>query len=104
MPHTKNSFIILALLPGSSLFVIWYARVAMRPLNGWFRIVLAIAAASSAFGAAFGATADSRLIDAARQSDVKTVRSLLAQHVDVNAKDVDGSTPLHWAAQRDSVE
>ncbi|MGA2713311.1 MAG: ankyrin repeat domain-containing protein [Bryobacteraceae bacterium] len=72
----------------------------MKPVNGWFRIVLAIAGVSSAFGA----TADLRLIEAVKQADAKTVRSLLAQHVDVNATEADGSTALHWAAQRDNLE
>ena len=32
------------------------------------------------------------------------MRSLIAPHVDVNSTDADGSTALHWAAQRDNVE
>jgi len=48
--------------------------------------------------------ADLRLIDAVRNTDVKAVRSLLAQHVDVNATEADGFTALHWAAQRDNLE
>ena len=47
---------------------------------------------------------DMRLIDAAKNSDAKAVRSLLAQHVDVNAAEADGFTALHWAAQRDNLE
>ncbi len=54
--------------------------------------------------ACFGASADLRLIEAVKQSDVKAVRSLLAQHVNVNASDADSSTALHWAAQRDNLE
>lgn len=72
----------------------------MRTLNGWFRIAFATAGACSAFAA----TPDLRLIDAVKQTDVKAARSLLAEHVDVNAKEPDGSTALHWAAQRDSPE
>jgi len=34
---------------------------------------------------------------------VSAVRTLIAQKADVNAPDADGSTPLHWAAQRDDV-
>ena len=48
--------------------------------------------------------ADSRLIDAVKSTDAKQVRALLAQHADVNAADADGSTALHWAAQRDNLE
>ena len=47
---------------------------------------------------------DLRLIDAVKQNDAATVRSLIAQRVDVNATETDGSTALHWAAQRDNLE
>jgi ankyrin repeat protein len=66
----------------------------MRPvITG---IVLLCAAAAGA--------ADPRLIEAVKNSDAKTVRALIAQHVDVNAAEADGSTALHWAAQRDNLE
>jgi len=42
--------------------------------------------------------ADTRLIDAVKDRDAAAVRTLLAQHVDVNTADGDGSTALHWAA------
>jgi uncharacterized protein len=48
---------------------------------------------------------DSRLIDAVKGGDAAAVRSLLARHtLDVNAAEADGSTALHWAAQRDNLE
>jgi ankyrin repeat protein len=53
---------------------------------------------------AFGAAGDVRLIDAVKKSDARTARSLITTKIDVNATDVDGSTALHWAVQRDSVE
>src|SRR2546428_10205515 len=40
--------------------------------------------------------ADSRFADAAEKSDRATIRTLLKQHVDVNAPQVDGMTALHW--------
>ena len=52
----------------------------------------------------FAAAGDLRLIDAVKKSEVQTVKSLLTAKVDVNATDVDGSTALHWAAQRDALE
>jgi ankyrin repeat protein len=45
-----------------------------------------------------GASADPRLINAAREHDTATVRALVAQGVAVNGADGDGSTALHWAA------
>jgi ankyrin repeat protein len=41
---------------------------------------------------------DLRLVQAAAQADVATVRTLIQQKVDVNAPYGDGTTPLHWAA------
>ena len=52
----------------------------------------------------FGAAGDLRLIDAVKKAELPTVKSLLTAKVDVNATDVDGSTALHWAAQRDNLE
>ena len=63
-----------------------------------------LAPALLTFTACFGAAADVRLIEAVKNADAKSVRSLLAQHVDVNAAEADGSTALHWAAQRDDLE
>src|SRR5262245_13712039 len=48
--------------------------------------------------------ADSPLADAAMRGDREAVRSLLKQKVDVNVGQGDGSTALHWAANRDDVE
>ena len=50
-----------------------------------------------------GMAADLRLVDAAKNGDTQTVRSLLKQHVDVNAIQPDGATALSWAAYRDDV-
>jgi uncharacterized protein len=50
------------------------------------------------------AASDLRLIEAAKKSDVHATRALLAQHLNPNAREADGSTALHWAAQRDNPE
>src|ERR1700704_5182751 len=50
-----------------------------------------------------GAASDLRLIDAVKKQDATAVRTLLAQHVAVDAVEADGSTALHWAAQRDNL-
>jgi ankyrin repeat protein len=61
------------------------------------------------FGAA-AATVDSqstggaRLVDAARNHDLKTIRSLVSQHADVNTRSDDGSTALLWAAHQNDLD
>lgn len=45
-----------------------------------------------------------RLVDAARDHDLKAVRSLLSQHVDVNTRVGDGSTALLWAAHQNDLD
>src|SRR5215469_13068187 len=63
------------------------------------RFVIAIVVTGICFAAG-----DLRLIQAVKNSDASAVRSLLAQRASVNAAEADGSTALHWAAQRDSLE
>ncbi|MEO5925534.1 MAG: ankyrin repeat domain-containing protein [Bryobacteraceae bacterium] len=53
------------------------------------------------FGAELGASA---LADTAARGDMVAVRQLLAQKMDVNAPQVDGTTALHWAANFDDAE
>src|SRR5215207_1717625 len=49
-------------------------------------------------------TADARLAGAASKRDLPAVRALLAQKVDVNAPDVQGTPALHWAVRVDDVD
>ncbi|HEV8394995.1 MAG TPA: ankyrin repeat domain-containing protein [Vicinamibacterales bacterium] len=44
------------------------------------------------------------LIDATKRQDVAAVRTILAKKVDVNGQSADGSTALHWAAQRNNPQ
>lgn len=44
------------------------------------------------------------LIDAARDSDLATIRALLQKKTDVNVTAGDGSTALHWASYRDNLD
>jgi len=52
--------------------------------------------------AAHAATAD--VADAAMRGDREAVRAAIARKADVNAPQLDGSTALHWAAERDDLE
>jgi ankyrin repeat protein len=61
------------------------------------------AVALAVLGAAV-ARAEPALVDAAQGGDIKTVRALLRQTVDVNAAHPDGMTALHWAVQRGDVD
>ncbi len=54
--------------------------------------------------ATLACAADTRVADAAQNGDIATVRALIKQKADVNAAQGDGSTALHWAAQKDDVE
>src|SRR5687767_9374587 len=47
---------------------------------------------------------DVPLIAAVKTDDLKTVRTLLQQKADVNAPEPDGTTALHWAAHRESLD
>lgn len=48
--------------------------------------------------------ADFRLVEAARNHDGAALQSLLKQKVDVNLPDVEGMTPLIWAAHSDDLD
>jgi uncharacterized protein len=64
--------------------------------------------AACAFACATAAVAasdpDLRLIDAIRSQNRDLARALLQQKVDVNARQADGATALHWAAQWDDLD
>ncbi|MCH7979727.1 MAG: ankyrin repeat domain-containing protein, partial [Acidobacteria bacterium] len=68
-------------------------------LCGWWLVSL-----FSMLSVASLAAADLRLADAVEMGDKEAVRSLLAEHVDVNTPQADGATPLAWAAHRDDLE
>ena len=68
------------------------------------RGLLAAAAMVLALAAPVAAQGRRPLSDAAWRVDRAAVRQLLAQRVDVNARDGDGSTALHWASYRDDGE
>jgi ankyrin repeat protein len=47
---------------------------------------------------------DVRLVDAVQRRDGEAARALLKQRVDVNARQGDGTTALHWAAHWDDLD
>jgi ankyrin repeat protein/mono/diheme cytochrome c family protein len=48
--------------------------------------------------------ADVPLVQAVRRGDVASVREMLKAKADANSAEPDGTTALHWAAQRENVE
>src|SRR3984957_14554685 len=64
-------------------------------------IYVALAFATAAWA---GNSPDTRLVDAAAKPDTEAVRRLLAEHIDVNTPQADGTTALHWAAHWDDRE
>ena len=65
---------------------------------------LRIGSVMAMFAAAAWAAGDMRLIEAAKNGDVKTVRALLQQHVPLASTTADGSTALHQAVRADNAE
>jgi ankyrin len=66
----------------------------LKALGGASIVVVALAVGLTAAG-------DLRLIEAVKARNIQGVRTLLAQRVDVNAPQGDGSTALHWAVHLD---
>jgi uncharacterized protein len=75
-------------------------RMKLRQ-TGTTILMVALAAVRVAGAAPSDAASDLRLIDAVKSGDAAAVKSLLAEHVPVNAASGDGATALHWAAYHD---
>jgi uncharacterized protein len=70
--------------------------------NGWATTLLLTLPLVA--GAATLTGGDARLVDAARNHDLKTIRALVTQHADVNTRSDDGSTALLWAAHSNDLD
>jgi ankyrin repeat protein len=64
----------------------------------------AICIASLFFSAAYGAESLNPLFDAVQNANKAAVQLAIRNHVDSNAAEPDGTTPLHYAAQIDDLE
>ncbi len=79
------------------------------PRRGWSRLwrasmlsVASLGAAGAAAGGDLGG--DARLPDAVQRRDTQAVQSLLAERADVNMRQGDGATALHWAAYLEDAD
>ena len=66
--------------------------------NRWLLVVML------AIGTIAEAADSSPLVDAVKRGDQAAVRALIEQRADVNRSEVDGTTPLHWAAHENQLE
>jgi ankyrin repeat protein len=66
-------------------------------LGGWAAAALLAGLSLSAAGR------EPTLVDAIKNGDTASIRALLTKKVDVNAVESDGTTALHWAAERDNL-
>lgn len=76
-------------------------RILMRnrQLPAWLAVaMLAVASGATAAGAG-----DVRLIQAVRNGDLAQVRQLVQRKADVNERQADGSTALHWAVNAEDA-
>jgi len=71
----------------------------------YFKHVFALCMVALLGVSSLTAAADAPIVDAAKNRDMTTVRSLLKQRgVDVNAASADGTTALHWASHWGDLE
>lgn len=81
--------------------------ISSRPLIRTVAAALwpaAIAAAVSGLAVASLAAGQATLFDAVRSGDREAIRAVLHDHPDVNAREPDGTTALHWAVRGNDLE
>jgi uncharacterized protein len=69
----------------------------------WGVFLESVFVAATGLAHSFAATADLRLLQAARDHDDAAARQLIERHADVNAQQGDGTTALDWAAYHDDI-
>ena len=68
-----------------------------------FGLALFLSVGVCAGSAEGGTSGETKLANAVKESDIVALRDLLAQDVDVNARNPNGATALHWAVFRDDM-
>lgn len=69
----------------------------IRSLRTWSVVILAAGAVRVANAA------ETDVVDAVRNRDITSVRTLIGQSADVNAPEADGTTALHWAVHWNDI-
>ena len=80
------------------------AGALRRSLLAGLPLALALAVVPGTAPATAGAGLDAPLIDVVRRGDAAAVRAMLDEGADVDARQPDGATALHWAARLDRVD
>ncbi len=77
-----------------------------RSVSSWPLVVccLGVSGVIAPAGSAGAAGRDAPLVVAVKRADASAVRTLLADRVDVNIPEADGTTALHWAARLDRLD
>jgi len=68
------------------------------------RRIIPVSLFLAALAAATAYAASTEVADAAMRGDREAVRAAIARKADVNAAQIDGTTALHWAVDRDDLE
>src|SRR4029077_17454903 len=85
---------------GAQLTAVTRRKARMRTLG---LVGIVIGALWSAVTAGAGGN-DVSLIDAVKDGNREAVRSLLKRHADVNVREEDGTTALHWAVRANDAD
>src|SRR5262245_44087220 len=73
------------------------SRRMSRFFLGWI-VLASLSSVARSFGS------DANLADAAEKSDVAGMQLLLKKHADLNARQIDGMSALHWMAYHDDLK
>jgi ankyrin repeat protein len=80
----------------------WRLAMRVRRLGCWLTVGATVVVLGLCRPA--GAEPADALLDAVKRADNTAVRTLLTQRIDVNQPGLDGTTALHWAVHRDSLD
>ncbi|MEE2635616.1 MAG: ankyrin repeat domain-containing protein [Acidobacteriota bacterium] len=71
-----------------------------RRLGNWF---IGVTMTYTMAATSLTAADDRRLVEAVKHHEMPTIQALLAEGVDVNVPEIDGTTALHWAVHHDAT-